>query len=228
MSFARGGLAQSSVTFFALSLCFPHSRSHRMSLSCGWWSVKSYLSNWKRTGSPKFPFLRVEPLRHRMEEHGTARLVSPQTQPAVSAWPCGPAALTSRQLTPFSDCIMTPNRALTGFVFPLLYKGRDSINWHCREARRDTGASTRMIQTYKAWLTGMIWILQRAWCSCSYAYLAYLTGAPATHCAHDRADMDAYLSLDVMTKSPAAVTPVASPLRKRKKVCIHPPILHSL
>lgn len=45
---------------------------------------------------------------------------------------------------------------------------------------------------------------------------ANLTGAPATHCTHDRADMDAYLSSDAMTMSPAAVTPVVSPLSKEK------------
>ena len=49
--------------------------------------------------------------------------------------------------------------------------------------------------------------------SCSYAHLAVnkadLAGAPATHCTHDRAEMDAYLS-------PAAVTPAVSPLSKEK------------
>lgn len=56
--------------------------------------------------------------------------------------------------------------------------------------------------------------------SCSYAHLAAnkadVAGAPATHCTHDRADMDAYLSSDVMTMSPAAVTPAVSPLSKEK------------
>lgn len=56
--------------------------------------------------------------------------------------------------------------------------------------------------------------------SCSYAYLAVnkdnLAGAPATHCTHDLADMDPYLSSDAMTMSPAAVTPVFSPLSKEK------------
>ena len=56
--------------------------------------------------------------------------------------------------------------------------------------------------------------------SCSYAHLAVnkadLAGAPATHCTHDRAEMDAYLSSDAMTMSPAAVTPAVSPLSKEK------------
>lgn len=36
------------------------------------------------------------------------------------------------------------------------------------------------------------------------------------HCLHDWADMDAYLSSDAMTMSPAAVTPVVSLLSKEK------------
>lgn len=39
---------------------------------------------------------------------------------------------------------------------------------------------------------------------------------PPTHCTHDLADMDPYLSSDAMTMSPAAVTPVFSPLSKEK------------
>lgn len=56
--------------------------------------------------------------------------------------------------------------------------------------------------------------------SCSYAYLtankANLTGAPATHCTPNSADMDPYLSSEVMTMSPATVTPVVSPLSMEK------------
>ena len=50
------------------------------------------------------------------KKHGTARLVSPR----VRLYLHGPAALTSSRLSGLSDCIMTPNRALTGFVFPSL------------------------------------------------------------------------------------------------------------
>lgn len=50
---------------------------------------------------------------------------------------------------------------------------------------------------------------------------ANLTGAPATHCTHDRADMDAYLSSEAMTMSPAAVTPVVSPLSEGKALYSH-------
>lgn len=39
---------------------------------------------------------------------------------------------------------------------------------------------------------------------------------PATHCTHDRADMDADLSSNATTMSPATVTPVVSPLSESK------------
>lgn len=89
-------------SFSLLSSVFPthaHKSTPSISLSCGWRSVKSHLSSWKGTGSTKFPFLHVEPSRHRMEwqKHGTARLDSPQTN---RWWICmhGPAALTLTQL----------------------------------------------------------------------------------------------------------------------------------
>lgn len=110
-----------SLLLLSTLLCLSHTASPstpRISLSSVWRSVKSHLSSWKRTGSTKFPFLHVEPLRHRMEwrEHGTARLVSLRVRPYLH----GPAALTLSRLNGLSDCIMTPNRALTGFVFPSL------------------------------------------------------------------------------------------------------------
>lgn len=120
---------------------------------------------------------------------------------------------------PFSDCIMTPNRALTRFLFSFWL---NKLSLYCAEVRADTGASARMIYTYEAQLNDSIWILKRAPCSssCSYAYLAAnkanLASAPATHCTHDLTDMDPYLSSDAMTMSLATVTPAFSPLSKEK------------
>ena len=45
---------------------------------------------------------------------------------------------------------------------------------------------------------------------------ANLTGAPATHCTYDWADMDPYLFSVAMTVSATTVTPVVSPLSKEK------------
>lgn len=106
MHFAPGGLAEElSDALSALSLSlhfplsFPHTHTPSTSLSCGWRSVKSHLSSWMRTGSTKFPFLHVEPLRHRMEWWSMARHVwsPPRTQMTVHLH--GPAALTLSQLS---------------------------------------------------------------------------------------------------------------------------------
>lgn len=151
MHFAPGGLVEElsdalTASFRLLSTVFfpthppTHTRTTNISLSCGWWSVKSHLSSWKRTGSTKFPFLHMEPLRHGTEWQSMARHIwsSPQTnRQCICMAPRRLPRVNSVALPqPLSDCIMTPNRALTWFIFPLLWLWTQQIdNALCRSAQ---------------------------------------------------------------------------------------------
>ena len=159
MHFAPGGLAESLSDAFSdcslspLSSVFPtrpHRDTHKLNvcLSCGWRSVKSHLSSWMRTGSTKFPFLHVEPLRHRIERWCMARHVSPQTN---RQWICmalrrAPPVSSVVLPQPSSDCVMTPGRTLTGFVYSLSFSsGLNKLTPWCTAVCRDTGASTQRL-----------------------------------------------------------------------------------